>query len=545
MPAPLVSIKNASVIYDQGTPIEFKALDDVSLSIYPEEYIIFFGPSGCGKSTLLYAISGLLAVTSGAVNVLGKDLMKLSRPEMVEFHRRSVGMIFQAYYLIQSLSVRANVALPQIFLQVPKQERIKNTERILERFGILEQKGKYPTQLSGGQQQRVAVSRSLINNPPIILADEPVGNLDSKSAESVLELFQQLNEHDKKTVVLVTHNPEHLHFAHRVFYMQDGKIVREVKNPRRQVREEELKPFVSHGLAEIARLFPHLGEDALKSKMLALYLMGELDPVLQDRIEQVIHAFITGKLNKETLMKQLSHSMHDGGIGLYQQRVEELSEELTGIIGVAQYLRKNFGSFPRSYAQYEQILDTVGRYLMLSSNVHPTAEQQDCLKRSLKGRLEGSLDKNAFEAILDKPLLEGGVGLNIRTARTITRRIELLFLEYPGAARVVSEIPIEPTKSDAPSHPRVASDGAKVHDVPMRTRTYPGSFLGNPQLLTPELPPPHAATPSLMPMAAPMMYPKAKTIGGAGLKESIPPAPRFRPIEPAPPFIRLRKKPWG
>ncbi|HEY4477493.1 MAG TPA: ABC transporter ATP-binding protein [Candidatus Paceibacterota bacterium] len=543
MPAPLISIKNASLIYDPGTPIEFKALDDVSLSIYPEEYIIFFGPSGCGKSTLLYAISGLLAVTAGEVNVLGKNLVNLSRTEMVEFHRRSVGMVFQAYYLIQSLSVRANVALPQIFLKVSKQERIKNTERILERFGILEQKGKYPTQLSGGQQQRVAVSRALVNNPPIILADEPVGNLDSKSAESVLELFRQLNEHDKKTVVLVTHNPEYLHFAHRVFYIQDGKIVREVKNPRTQVREEELKPFVSHGLTEIARLFPHLGEDALKSKMLALYLMGELDPMMQDRIEQVIQAFITGKLNKETLAKQLSHSIHDGGIGLYQQRVEELSEELTGIIGIAQYLRKNFGSFPRNYAQYEQILDTVVRYLALTSNVHPTAEQRERFKRTLKGRLEGSLDKNAFEAILDKPLGEGGAGLNIRTARTITRRVELLLLEYPGAARVVSTIPVEPMKPDDIVSERKQKVFAGASVNPIRPRAYPGAFLGNPQLLTPELPPPHAAVPSRISITAPMIYPKEKTIGVSGLKESMPSAPRFRPIEPAPPFIRLRQEP--
>lgn len=526
MPAPIIAIKNASVLYDRGTPIEFKALDDVSLTIYPEEYIIFFGPSGCGKSTLLYAISGLLALTGGTVNVLGKDLTKLTRDEMVEYHRRSVGMVFQAYYLIQSLSVRANVSLPQIFLKIPKQERIKNTEKILERFGILEQKGKYPTQLSGGQQQRVAVSRSLVNDPPIILADEPVGNLDSKSAESVLELFRQLNEHDKKTVILVTHNPEHLHFAHRVFYMQDGKIIREVRNARAQVREEKLKPLVSHGLAEVARLFPNLTEDALKSKMLSLYLMGELDPILQDRIEHVILAFITGKINKETLMRQLSHSIHDGGIGLYQQRVLELSDELSGVIGLAQYVRKNISTFPHDYSQYDRVLETTSKYLALASNLHPTDEQRDRLKKTLKGRLEGSLDKNAFEIILDKPLTEGGVGLNIRTARTIARRLELLLLEYPGAAQIVDEKFVQ----SGILKEKTQSTVAVLTPTQLHARMYPGSFLGDPHLLTLELPAPDKNTTDHTPVIAPMIYPRAKT----GV---LPPAPRFRPIDPAPPFI--------
>src|SRR3989344_6806036 len=153
----LIALRGLSVVYPEGDH-EVRALDNVTLDIYPEEYIIFFGPSGCGKSTLLYTVAGLERPTAGEVLVSGQDLAHFTSADIVELHRRTVGMIFQAYYLISSLSVRANVALPQIFLGTPTPERIEIAERLLDRFGIMSQKGKVPTSLSGGQQQRVARS---------------------------------------------------------------------------------------------------------------------------------------------------------------------------------------------------------------------------------------------------------------------------------------------------------------------------------------------------------------------------------------------------
>ena len=232
---PIIKIEKMSIVYDPGKSNENWALKDISLEIYPEEYVIFFGPSGCGKSTLLYVIAGLEKPSQGKVIVNGKDLTSLSEKELIGFHRSSLGMVFQAYYLIPSLTARDNVVLPQVFMEKPPAERLEKTRILMERFGITDFQGRTPTKMSGGQQQRVAIARSLINDPPILLADEPVGNLDSKNAEIVIDLLAELNSKDKKTVLHVTHDPSYLGHAHRIFYMRDGKITRVVSNPEKQV----------------------------------------------------------------------------------------------------------------------------------------------------------------------------------------------------------------------------------------------------------------------------------------------------------------------
>lgn len=225
---PAIETQNLKVIYDLGKSRETRALDGVDVKVFPREFIIFFGPSGCGKSTLLYTFTGLEKPIQGKVFIHGKDLSLLSPSESAQFHQSSIGMIFQAYYLIPSLTVFDNVSLPQIFQKKSYSERKEKAFALLKRFGIEDQARKLPTELSGGQQQRVAICRALINDPAILLADEPVGNLDSFSAQIVIDMLKEINEKDKKTVALVSHDPRFLNLAHRVYYMEDGKIVREV-----------------------------------------------------------------------------------------------------------------------------------------------------------------------------------------------------------------------------------------------------------------------------------------------------------------------------
>ncbi|TSD01617.1 MAG: Uncharacterized protein Athens071425_346, partial [Parcubacteria group bacterium Athens0714_25] len=227
MKEPIIKTKDLRVIYNQGKSNEVRSLEDANVEIYPQEYVIIFGPSGCGKSTLLYSISGLQAPTYGDVFIEGKKLAEMNKKERVNLHRNNIGMVFQAFYLVPSLSIIGNVCLPKSFSGVAKKIREKDGMKLLQRFSIAEQATKFPNELSGGQKQRVSIARSLINNPQIILADEPVGNLDSESAENVLRILKELNEIDKKTIILVTHNPEHLHFADRIIHMKDGRIVRE------------------------------------------------------------------------------------------------------------------------------------------------------------------------------------------------------------------------------------------------------------------------------------------------------------------------------
>ena len=195
---PIIKTKGLKVIYNEGKPNEVRSLEGVDVSIYPQEYIIIFGPSGCGKSTLLYSISGLQRPTYGEVEVEGKKIFEMSKKEMLKLHQTGVGMIFQAFYLVPSLRVIDNVGLPKSFLGERPSVRKESAMQLLRRFSIAEQHNKFPNQLSGGQKQRVSIARSLINNPSIILADEPVGNLDSESAKNVMQILKELNEVDKK-----------------------------------------------------------------------------------------------------------------------------------------------------------------------------------------------------------------------------------------------------------------------------------------------------------------------------------------------------------
>lgn len=444
---PIIILKDASVIYGSGTS-EVRAIDNVSLEIYPEEYIIFFGPSGCGKSTLLYSIAGLQQLTRGEISVLGQNLKTASIKESVEFHRKSMGMVFQAYYLIQSLSVLSNVILPQIFVNASSSERNRRGEELLQRFGILNQGDKFPNELSGGQQQRVAISRSLINDPPLILADEPVGNLDSKSSEEVLKLLSELNERDKKTIILVTHNPNHLGYASRIFYIQDGKIVREVRNTeRKQVREEVAKPMDPQWVDEFAKLYPNLTDETLKSKMVVSYLLEEIDLRVRSRVENLIQEYFAGKIDEKVLVDTVSAPLYEGGIGFYRSFAERFAEELHSILAMAKYLKSKFGYYPKNYDDYREMLDKLSKYLLLSTDTHPSEETKKSFTNVLQSRIEGSLKKENFEELLDRSVSLGGVGFNIRTARKITRHLELVLMDYPSAVSVPN-IPVPVLSSD-------------------------------------------------------------------------------------------------
>lgn len=244
-----IKTEGISVIYDQGKPNETKALTDVSITIYKEDFVVFFGPSGCGKSTMLYTVSGIEKPTTGKIFVFDKDITQFSSTESAKFHRTQIGMVFQAYNIIPTLTVIDNVALPQIFRGVSREKRLLRAKILLQRFEILEQANKLPSELSGGQQQRVGIARALINEQPIIFADEPVGNLDSKSAKIVLDILYDLNVKDKKTIILVTHDPSLLRYATHIIYMKDGFVVGEKRFSPEQ-RENSVitqaeQPFVS------------------------------------------------------------------------------------------------------------------------------------------------------------------------------------------------------------------------------------------------------------------------------------------------------------
>lgn len=218
----ILKIENLKKVYGSGET-EVKALDDISFQVEEGEFIAIIGPSGSGKSTLLHSIAGLEKPTSGKVYFYDKDIYKMNKKELTILRIQKIGIIYQFYNLIPTLNVEENIILP-IELDRKKIDT-KKLDEIIKFLGLEKRKKHLPNELSGGQQQKVAIGRALMINPTIILADEPTGNLDSKSSEEIMQVLKKANKDYKQTIIMITHNLEIAKLADRIIKIEDGKII--------------------------------------------------------------------------------------------------------------------------------------------------------------------------------------------------------------------------------------------------------------------------------------------------------------------------------
>ncbi|CDE43605.1 aBC transporter related [Clostridium sp. CAG:768] len=220
----LIEIKNAIKTYQTGED-SFNALNDVSLSIEQGEFVAIMGASGSGKSTFMNMLGTLDKPNSGSYYLDGIDMLSLDTDNLAMIRNEKMGFVFQGFNLISRTTALENVELPMIYKGIPEEERIVRAKKALKIVGLEQREDHMPNQMSGGQQQRVAIARAIVNDPPLILADEPTGNLDTKTSIEVMEFFVNLNKEMGKTIVLVTHEPDIAQYCKRVVKFKDGNII--------------------------------------------------------------------------------------------------------------------------------------------------------------------------------------------------------------------------------------------------------------------------------------------------------------------------------
>ncbi len=221
---PIVEIRDLSKLYRQGD-INVTALNNVSLDIAPGEFVVLMGPSGSGKSTLLHIIAGIDRATTGKVLVQGINVANLNESELADWRNQNVGFVFQSFNLIPVLTASENVELPLLLTALSRKQRKVQVQFALDLVGLGDRGHHRPDQLSGGQQQRAAIARALVTDPALIVADEPTGNLDSKSANDALGILQALSRDAGKTIIMVTHDPKAATFGTRSLHLEKGEIV--------------------------------------------------------------------------------------------------------------------------------------------------------------------------------------------------------------------------------------------------------------------------------------------------------------------------------
>ena len=228
----MLKVKNLVKVYDTGV-IQVKALKSINLEVKKGEFVAIMGSSGSGKSTFMNILGCLDSLTEGTYELDGIDVSRMTSSELATIRNKKIGFVFQAFNLLPKMNLLKNVELPMIYAGASKQERREKALKALERVGLAERVHHRPNEISGGQKQRVAIARSLVNNPAIILADEPTGNLDSKSSNEIMDIFTELNN-EGVTIILVTHEPDIAEYAKRVVTFKDGNIISDVLNDKRK-----------------------------------------------------------------------------------------------------------------------------------------------------------------------------------------------------------------------------------------------------------------------------------------------------------------------
>ena len=423
MSEPIIKLEHVNFWYDRGKPSEYQALKDISCEINAGEYAAFFGSSGSGKTTLLYLIAGIEQGQDGKIMINGRDISTFTKQELAIYRQIGVGMVFQQFNLIPSLTVVQNVILPMSFLGASDARAKTEAMALLNRVGIDHLADRYPSELSGGQQQRVGIVRALANNPPIIVADEPLGNLDSTNADTVLQFLKELNEKDGRTVIMVTHEAWSLRDAKKIFYIKDGVVNKEEATDPKKVNETITRRMYGN-------LAPKLTQSQLTAHTFSnLFLRGYSDPELK-RFEFFLNQRFDNKIDADVFQMVLHRPWRDGGLGLWKQKamrvvdwVENVIEKRREVEDVYKALEKQ----PESPLRDD--IEKLKAWLLGEYSGKITELQNEQLTELVNERIRGIITADNLFAILSLPRSRSGLGFSVRTARRIDEKLEFILKE--------------------------------------------------------------------------------------------------------------------
>ncbi|MFZ3044068.1 MAG: ABC transporter ATP-binding protein [Minisyncoccia bacterium] len=436
MASPVIKVDNLNFYYDYKLPTETYALKDINLQINQGEYIVFFGPSGCGKTTLIYLIGGITTEKNGTgeIFVNGADVLQLSRDDLTIMRQTSIGIIFQNFNLIPSLTVLDNVALPMTFIGVPRDKRREDARKILARLDMEIYAERFPSELSGGQQQRAGIARALANNPPIVICDEPLGNLDSENAEHVLKFLKELQEKDGRTVIMVTHEAWSVRDADKIIYMKDGTIVKTDVNTAGGKGKGGIGGVLPLSPNLFRELYPDLTPGEIMIRSLSNLLLRGFSADEIKRFEFFLEERFAGRIDAATFVSFLDRPFRDEGVGLWKQRAIKIAQLTEDILAERKKLADVYAELEKS--PETPITDEVASlrtYITKEYHGHLEDMQRIRLEEAITERIRGSSTPEEFRKILNQARSKNGVGLSIRTMQHVSDRLEsVLALGHMG-----------------------------------------------------------------------------------------------------------------
>ena len=426
---PIIKLKNVSLWYEKGKPIEVQALKNITIDIIKGDYVAFFGPSGCGKTTMLYAISGIDRFQEGILEINKRDISGLTNQELAIFRQTGIGIVFQQFNLVPSLTVLKNVALPMLFVGISSEKADLEARKLLERLSLIEYADRYPFELSGGQQQRVGIARALANDPPIIIADEPLGNLDSVNAKKVLEFLKELNEKDGRTIIMVTHEAWSLRDVKTIYHMKDGNIV-EVEHVTPDTIAGSIsgrlnKQLSSVGLDESKKNIP--SREQISSHLLANFLLRGYSSDEITRFESLVNERFLLKIDSKEFSKLINKPFKEGGVGLWKKKAERVTEYLEEIISK----RKDLESICAQIENNSEVsifdeIHNIRKWLTEGYTGELNTSQITSLDQVISDRIRNFITREQVVELLDLSNNKFGVGLSFRASQILAEKLELL-----------------------------------------------------------------------------------------------------------------------